>query len=252
MGDLVTQQPGGSVSSLVNLVADAARDPAIDAAKLEALYRLQRQIIADDAKVTFYRELREVQAEMPPVIEKKGTIRLVKDGVDKGSIPFARYEDMKLIVDPILSRHGMFMTHTMKSAGEAGMTITSTLHHVDGHSIDAEFVLPRDTGPGRNPLQAGGSTASYGKRYNTENLLDLVRKGADDDGKLGGTKFILQAQADELRNLTKQAGWFEGPFLDRLFAGKIQSFEEIEDGPGYLAAWSTLTRLVEKKQAEAK
>jgi len=42
--------------------------------------------------------------------------------------------------------------------------------------------LPPDTGPGRNALQAIGSAHSYGKRYLTLDMLNIITEGEDSDG----------------------------------------------------------------------
>jgi hypothetical protein len=66
---------------------------------------------------------------------------------------------------------------------DRGITITGTLLHRDGHSRSATMLLDEDRGPGRNNLQAMGSTLSYGKRYTAEMLLNIVREGDDKDGR---------------------------------------------------------------------
>jgi hypothetical protein len=102
-----------------------------------------------------------------------------------------------------------------------------------------------DSSGGKNNIQGMGSSFSYGKRYTTTALLNIVTEGEDDDGARGGARFISEVQADELRELCRMAGRQEGPFLARVFAGSdIRSFEEIETGPAYLAAKNTLAGLV--------
>lgn len=234
------QAPG---FSLVNFVAQAVSDPNIDVGKLETLLRMQREIVSDNAKVAFNHALRAAQAEIGP-IEKNGTIRLG----DKGSIPFTTWEDMDKVLRPIMDRHGFMLTFDMAMKEGGGSVITATLLHLDGHSKTSSIPLALDTGPGRNNLQAMGSTMAYGRRYTAEMLFNLVRKGVDDDGKLGGTKFIAQDDVDALRELCKQAGRQESTFLEHLFAGAVRTFEEIEVGTGYLAAKSTLTAIIQRQR----
>jgi hypothetical protein len=246
MGLAFVEEPR-SPPSLLNFVAQAVSDPAVDVAKLEALLRMQREIVADEAKITFNKALRSAQAEIPP-IEKNGTIRLVRDGVDKGSIPFTTWEDMDKVMRPIMDRYGFTLTFDMSMKDGGGAVITGTLLHVDGYSKSASIPLALDTGPGRNNLQAMGSTLSYGRRYTAEMLFNLVRKGVDDDGNRGGTKFIREHEAEELRALCKAAGRQEGPLLDRLFAGRVKSFDEIEVGGAYAAARSTLEGIIHQQR----
>ena len=69
--------------------------------------------------------------------------------------------------------------------------------------------LPPDVGPGRNALQAMGSTLSYAKRYLAEMLFNIVRENEDDDGQAGGTRRIggdQKAQLVELMMKCREAG----------------------------------------------
>ena len=54
-------------NSLLTFVAQAVRDPAIDVAKLEALLRMQREIVAEDARVQFNRSFAALSAEIRQV-----------------------------------------------------------------------------------------------------------------------------------------------------------------------------------------
>lgn len=234
------EQTGGS--SLLNFVAQAVSDPNIDVAKLEALLRMQRQIVTEEAVVTFNKALRGAQAEIPP-IAKNGTIDLG----GKGSIPFTTWEDMDKVLRPVMDKHGFTLTFDMQVKEGGGALITATLLHVDGHSKTASIPLALDTGPGRNNLQSMGSTMMYGRRYTTEMLFNLVRKGIDNDGADFGKRFITEDQAEELRAMCREAGRVEGTFLQRLFAGKVHTFDEIEQGSGYLAARSTLQAMLQQQ-----
>jgi hypothetical protein len=84
-------------------------------------------------------------------------------------------------------------------------------------------------------------------RYSLRAAINFIVEGIDDDGKRGGQRFITEEQADELRSLCKEAGRVEGQIVDRLFAGAVRSFDEIEQGTGYLAARSTLMGIIEQQ-----
>ena len=139
----------------------------------------------------------------------------------------------------------------MRQADGGGLIITGWLVHDNGHRVSASLPLPIDTGPGRNNVQAMGSTLSYGKRYTAEMLLNIVREGDDDDGKRGGTKYITEAQAEELRALAKRAGRPEGPLLQSLFAGAVRSFEEIE-APAFIVVKNLLDGIIHQQAQKGK
>lgn len=240
----VSQDTGGS---LLNFVAQAVSDPNVDVAKLEALLRMQREIVADQAKVTFNRQLHAAQAVIRP-IAKNGTVTL---GDKKGSYAFTTWEDMDKVLRPIMEQHGFTLTYTMETKDGGGAVITGTLLHVDGHSKSASIPLALDSGPGRNNLQAMGSTMSYGRRYVAEMLFNLVRKGEDDDGKSGGAKFIQPEAVQELAELCKRAGRREGDIVEKMSQGTIHAFHEIEEGPFFLAVKSTLDGIVQQNARRA-
>lgn len=238
--------PSLPVERVLQAVIAAASDPAVDVAKMRELLNLQKELLAMRAEAEFTRSLMQLPAIHVP---KNGRIDLG----GKGSIPFAKWEDMAKIIEPLLETGGFrLMFDSQVRPGEGGgLVVTGTLLHRDGHSRSASMPLALDAGPGRNNLQAMGSSLSYGKRYTTEMLLNIVREADDDDGKSGGKKFITSAEADELRALAKDAERQEGQFLHQFFEGDdgaARSFDEIETGPAYTAVKNTLRRLAGQKR----
>lgn len=206
---IITEGPGALLSAIVQL----ARDPAVDVTKLQALLAMQERMEARQAEIEFNRAL----ARLPSIrVKKNGIIDLTrKDGTSGGSIAFAKWEDMMTIVEPMMEREGFrLMFDTTPRSGEGGgLIVSGMLLHRDGHSRTASIPLALDTGAGRNNVQAMGSSLSYGKRYTTEMLLNIVREGEDDDGKLAGTKFITEAQCAEIETLIKGTGRDRTKFL---------------------------------------
>lgn len=218
-----------------DFIAMALRDSSIDVTKLEALLRMKREAVAEQAKVEFYEALHAAQAEMPQV-ERLGVVRLIaKDGRDLGTYNFAKWEDMDRVLRPIMERHGFTLDFDMKqrTGDGGGAEVTATLTHARNgrtHSMTRAVSLALDSGAGRNNLQAMGATISYAKRYLAEMLFNIVRKGVDDDGISADKKYITAEQAEELRLKSKQAKRDEGSLLDRLFKGTVRSFDEVETG----------------------
>lgn len=159
--------------SLLNFVAMAVRDPSVDVTKLEALLRMQREIVAADGRVQFYRALGAFAAEVPQ-IPKLGKTDKYKH---------AKREDMDDIIRPLLTRHGLVLSFRPVSSSLEAITVEGELvHAATGHAKTAQFTLPPDFGPGRNNLQAFGSAKAYAERYLTEMLCGLVRCDEDNDG----------------------------------------------------------------------
>lgn len=233
----------GPTNMLQGIMA-LARDPAVRVDVIHQLVAMQERMEDRQAKREFNTALHAAQAEVPRV-KKGGTVSL---GAGKGGYAFARREDIDDVLREVMVRHGFSITFSRVTRGEGGgLIVYGTLKHIGGHEETDEFPLPIDSGPGRNNLQALGSTDKYAQRYILEGFFNLVREGADNDGADHGKKFITEAQADELRSLCGQCGRQEGPFLDQLFAGKVRSFDELEAGSGFLAARSTMEAILRQR-----
>jgi len=229
-GQDVAVAPSSALSpaeSMLNFVAEALHNKDIDHNKLDALLRMQREIVADDARGQFNRALHAAQSEMPRV-KKNGTIDLTrKDGTTGGSIPFAKWEDVDAIVRPIAQRYGFSYTFSSeeRTRDGGGVNMHGTFRHIAGHSETISMVLPLDTGAGRNNIQAAGSTNSYGRRYLTENFFNIVREGADDDGRAAGTRYIPAETVTAIAEALKKRKIPEHEFVVLL---GVRSLEEIE------------------------
>src|SRR6202043_3736939 len=86
------------------------------------------------------------------------------------------------------------------------IVVTGVLSHRDGHAEETTMLLPADISGGKNPLQAIGSSTSYGKRYTAGALLNITSRGEDDDGWAGGAKVIGLAQSTALKRLAEKVG----------------------------------------------
>lgn len=184
---LAVQQSGAMVApesagaGFLAMIERAARDPNVDPAKLSALLGLKERVDAKQAEIEFNQDFSLASMEMPRVA-KRGTIKMVKDGIDKGSIPFAKYEDLDRAIRPIEGKYGFTRSFTTKPAEQSGIIMTVNLAHRGGHSISSTRFMPPDPGPGRNAMQAIGSASSYAKRYLTLDIWNIVTEGADNDG----------------------------------------------------------------------
>src|SRR5271166_90215 len=92
-------RPGELLAAIVQL----ARDKDVDVTKLEAFMHMQERLEARQAERAFIAAFSRLSAKLPR-IAKNGTITLItKEGVNKGSIPFARYEDMDKVLRPLMA-----------------------------------------------------------------------------------------------------------------------------------------------------
>jgi hypothetical protein len=172
----INPTPAGPIQVL-SVILSMARDSSLDISKLQTLLEMQQKMEARQAEIEYIRALARLAAQLPQV-PKNGRVTL---GTGKGSYPFAKWEDMDKVIRPLMAEEGFVLTFD-STPQQGGCIVTGTLLHRDGHSRTSSMFLSLDTGPGRNDLQAMGSTISYGKRYAAEMLLNIVREGADNDG----------------------------------------------------------------------
>ena len=95
-------------------------------------------------------------------------------------------------------------------------------------------------------MQARGSSRRYAKRYVTDDLCNVVRKGKDDDARGAMEALIDPTQIKELVDLLKATATVEAAFLKTMVSG-AESLQEIRqrDFPRLVMA------LREKKQRRA-
>lgn len=221
-------------NSLLPAIITLAKDPSVDVSKLDALLKMQAQMEERQAKQEATQAFTRLSAALPRV-KKNGTISLGKGN----AIAFAKWEDMDAVLRPLLTQEGFTLSFNSAPREGGGLVITGELMHVSGHIRVATIPLPLDSGPGRNNLQAVGSTLSYGKRYLAEMLCNIVREGSDDDGVKGGLSFITPEQVTELEKLIEETGADPEKFLAAAGAAHIG---EIPQGAFMMAKNLLLSR----------
>jgi hypothetical protein len=218
---LVVETPGALLPAIIQM----ARDPSVDVVKLQAIMEMQERLESREAKRQFNEAFAAMEPKLPR-IKRNGVVEYpVNKNEPKGpkekAFNFARYEDLDEGIRPILRQHGFSLSFstTPRQGDGGGLVVTGTLLHVGGHSEEASIPLPLDTSGGKNNLQAGASTFSYGRRYTTTMLLNIVTEGADDDGKTGGTPYLTMEQIENLIGLLTDTGTDEGKFLATMVSG---------------------------------
>lgn len=162
---------------------------------LTAFFEFQQKINAAEAEKAFNRAFAQALLEMPKVV-KRG----VKDMGGKGAIPYETYEDLDAAIRPIEARHGFARSFSTRSEqGKTGVLLTLRLTHAEGHCITSERYCPPDPGPGRNETQAIGSGESYGRRYLSKSIWNIVTVGSDDDANSADP--ISEDQAMQIRDI---------------------------------------------------
>lgn len=171
--ELVEQeQQAPTTHSLALVVERLAANPSVDVAKLEKIIELQERVLANQAKAAFDAAFTEMQADLPTVVEYGRT--------NNGR--YAPLEDIIETVRPILHKHGFGLSHKTEWPDKDTVRIIGILTHREGHERRSEFLSSADESGNKNDIQGLGSAVSYGRRYTTKDLLNIVTRNEDTDG----------------------------------------------------------------------
>ncbi len=168
---VVAEEPKAlAIPSVLEIFSQLARDPSVEVSRIAQLMELHREAERWDAEKQFIAA--KARLKFPPI--KKTT---------KGqNSKYAPYEEIQVIIDPILDAEGFTLTFTGGEPTPQGMPIYGKLSHLAGHSEKGVLYLPRDKSGSMNEIQGVGSTVSYGQRYVAKMMLNLRFIGDDDDG----------------------------------------------------------------------
>jgi hypothetical protein len=206
--------------SLIEVIAQAVLDPRLDVEKMSKLLDMQERILEQERRQQFAEALAQLQARIPQ-IDKHGAIQ---DNSGKVRNKYAKYEDIDIVLRPMIADAGFSVTFNEEDATAAGRRYSCTLLHRGGHSVTKYLTLPLDSSGSKNSIQGAGSTFSYARRYLLTAHLNLVQRGEDIDGN--DPTLVSLDQSTAIRDLIKETGSNEKTFLE-LIAG-VDSIEAIQ------------------------
>jgi hypothetical protein len=215
-------------SAFLQTIERMAVNPDVDIEKLKALMAMRKEFLAEKQRVAFDAAFAEMQPELP-TIDRNGRIVVFSkadrdagktDGKPIQNTPYALFEDISEAVRPVLANHGFGLSFRTGEGQGGKLRITGILSHRDGHR-ETDFIdLQHDSTGSKNAVQAVGSSVSYGKRYVTINLLNVVSRASqerDDDGRTGGAPIrISDEQHARLIDKISETGANEELFLEFL------------------------------------
>lgn len=241
--------PESQGAAILAIIAQAAADSRVDPAKMRELLELRREVIRDEAAIEARRAYGRVCRNMPR-IKKNGAIDF---GKNTKPIPYARWEDIAEAIRPVYEVENFTLSFDTRERQGGGLIVSALLTHDNGHVITSEFPVPLDTSGGKQNIQGMGSAGSYGQRYATKNLFNLVFEGEDDDGKLGAVTFITADQVEQISALVNDTASDPAEFLKWVFGDEApHSYAEIPAArfTGTLNALMSKKRRMEKEASK--
>lgn len=229
-------------TNLLQVINNLVQQPGkVDVEALHRLLDFQERLEKRNAEQQFSDSLTRLQAKLPQ-IDKHGQIR---DNSGATRNKYAKYEDIDVVIRPMLAEEGFAVTFTEEEKTEKGIRYSSTLSHRAGHSVTKYITLGVDTSGSKNSIQAAGSSFSYARRYLLKAHLNLVEKGEDIDGN-NDASLVSPEQVKEINTLIMDTKADRAKFL-KLIAG----VDEIEQIPARDYK-RVINALEEKRRAQTK
>lgn len=223
MNQIVTKEPNKQIAlpladsddQFLALIERVILNPEVDPAKLNALLDIKERMMNKEAEQAFNADFLAAKKEMPRV-KKNGKVEYLEDKANKTgpkveAFRHAKYEDIDTAIRPIEEKHGFSRTFTTLPREGGGSVIECTLLHKSGHSRKAEIGVALDTSGGKNNIQGMGSSFSYGKRYTTTMVWDIITEGEDDDAN--SVDLIDEKQFKKLKKLIEETQTAEADFI---------------------------------------
>lgn len=201
MNALTKKEDSGAVadyaSSLLEVIAKAARDPNVDIDKMERLLRMQERVVARTAEQEFASAFAQMQPNLP-YISARNTINHNGKEIAK----YADWPSISRAIAPILCDYGFGLNFSFENTADS-VKVTARLKHVSGHTETNSVTLPSDKSGAKNQVQAVGSSLTYGQRYAGCPLVGVVIEGLDDDGHTAGGGAIADDELTMLQTLVE-------------------------------------------------
>lgn len=160
------------VDPMVSMIERIAMDPNSNLEKLERMLVMKEQHDAANAKKAFAQAFARASSSFPTV---------PMNGKGHQGTSYATLEDITKHTRPVLSENGLALTFAINVDSE--VTVTAKLMHKDGHVETTSIALPRENSGSKNPVQAVGSSQTYGQRYTAQAILGLsLGNDTEDDG----------------------------------------------------------------------
>jgi len=218
-----------SPASIWSSFQEMAKDPTMDAAKMQTMYELQKTMIQDQRQEEFNQAKFAAMAEMPTITKNK----VVNNR--SGELMY-RYSDFKHLyqaVKPILNKHGLILDFDVsETTGETKipfLRVAPILRHRNGYVWNGSHMPV--------PITAANSSIS----------LTQAAKGAVETGKRTVTISCLGITEDEDPSITGEKdpnrGQPVGENYERLI---VEGQKAATGGPKSYAAWLASLTNVQK------
>lgn len=173
------KEPQLPADPMISMIERIVLDPNADLEKLERMLAMKERHDAANAKAAFDMAFARASSQFPDI---------PLNGLNEhNKKPYALLKDILGKTRPVLAKHGFALSFSTE-VNDREVIVTAELSHENGHTKRNSLPLPRDTGAGRNAVQAVGSSQTYGQRYTAQAILGLsLGEDTEDDGRTTGS-----------------------------------------------------------------
>ncbi len=233
---VVAEEPKAlAAPSVLEIFSQLARDPNVEVSRIAQLMELHREAERWEAEKKFIAA--KARLKFPPI----------KKTAKGQNSKYAPYEEIQVIIDPILEAEGLALAFTGGEPTPQGIPIYGKLSHLAGHSETGVMYLPRDKSGSMNEIQGVGSTISYGQRYVAKMMLNLRFIGDDDDGKAGATTFVNELAISNITNMIAECEMRDDEIKKFLKYMDVEKVGDIRQA-NYAKAMTALQARLRRKQ----
>ena len=166
-------------AALLQVIARAASDPAVDIDKMERLLAMQERVMERNAEAAFNEAMRASQGDMRQVATDANN--------PQTRSRYATYAAIDAALRPIYTRHGFSISYGTADAPEGYVRVLAYVSHVGGHTRRYEAAMPADGkgakgGDVMTKTHAFGAATSYGMRYLLKMIFNVAIGEYDLDG----------------------------------------------------------------------
>jgi hypothetical protein len=215
----VVQHPATQEDAVMGML-QTALEKGVDADSLEKLLNMQERILDRQAEQAYTVSMVDVQKRMPKIYKNRRN--------DQTSSNYADLEAIIPVITPIYTDEGFSMSFgTADSPAECHVRVTCDVMHKDGHSKHYFTDVPLDNvgikgSPNKTKVHGSGSAISYGRRYLTALIFNLIT--GDDDGNAASVvEYISDEQLGILRDLINATETEEDHFSQKVC--KVESLD---------------------------
>ena len=185
--------------SLLDIISQAATNPAVDVDKLERLIALSDRQQAKEAERLFNVAMTGAQKEMRPVAADASN--------PQTKSKYASYFALDKALRPIYVTHGFSLSFDTDDSPKADhIRILCYASHEAGHSRTYKIDMPSDGkgakgGDAMTKTHAAGAAVSYGQRYLLKSIFN-ISVGEDNDGNNIDAECTIDA--DQMQHILDQ------------------------------------------------